>query len=96
MKFNNFRQIYKLFPNDREKDNFIKSKKTTLPYNAKYRVDFPQNVNKKNIDEYLIYLGSENNINWLDEYNNIYELISQFIDYKKVLKMEYKQYTIYK
>ena len=32
----------------------------------------------------------------LDEYNNIYELISQFIDIKKGVKMEYKQYTIYK
>ena len=89
-------QIYKLFPNEREEDNYIKSKKITLPYNAKYEVYFPEKVNTKNIDEYLVYLGSENNINWLDEYNNIYELISQFIDIKKGVKMEYKQYTIYK
>ena len=89
-------QIHKLFPNEREEDNYIKSKKITLPYNAKYEVYFPEKVNKKNIDEYLIYLGSESNINWFDEYNNIYELISQFIDYKKGVKMEYKQYTIYK
>ena len=89
-------QIRKLFPNEREEDNYIKSKKITLPHNAKYEVYFPEKVNKKNIDEYLIYLGSESNINWLDEYNNIHELISQFIDYKKGVKMEYKQYTIYK
>ena len=89
-------QIYKLFPNEREEDNYIKSKKITLPSNAKYEVYFPEKINKKNIDEYLVYLGSENNINWLDEYNNIYELISQFIDIKKGVKMEYKQYTIYK
>jgi len=89
-------QVYKLFPNEREENNYIESKKITLPYNAKYEVYFPEKINKKNIDEYLVYLGSENNINWLDEYNNIYELISQFIDIKKGVKMEYKQYTIYK
>ena len=59
-------QIHKLFPNEREEDNYIKSKKITLPHNAKYEVYFPEKVNKKNIDEYLIFLGSESNINWLD------------------------------
>jgi len=89
-------QVSKLFPNVREENNFIEDKKIILPYNAKYEVYFPENVNKKNIDEYLFFITSDENISWLDEYNNINELISQFIDYKKGVKMEYKQYTIYK
>ena len=69
-------QVSKLFPNQREKNNFIKDGKITLPYNAKYEIYFPENVNKKNIDEYLFFLGSDEKINWLDEYNNINELKS--------------------
>ena len=65
-------QVSKLFPNEREENNFIKDKKIILPYNAKYEVYFPENVNKKNIDEYLFFIASDENIGWLDEYNNIY------------------------
>ena len=89
-------QVSKLFPNEREEDNFIKSKKITLPYNAKYEVYFPENVNKKNIDEYLFFITSDVNIEWLDEYNNIYELKSSYINSTKRVKTKYKQYTIYK
>ena len=89
-------QVSKLFPNEREEDNFIKSKKITLPYNAKYEVYFPENVNKKNIDEYLFFVASDENIGWLDEYNNIYELKSSYINSTKRVKTKYKQYTIYK
>ena len=89
-------QVSKLFPNEREENNFIKSKKITLPYNAKYEVYFPENVNKENIDEYLFFITSDENINWLDEYNNIYELKSSYINSTKRVKTKYKQYTIYK
>jgi len=89
-------QVSKLFPNEREANNFIKDEKIILPYNAKYEIYSPENVNKKNIDEYLFFVTSDENIRWLDEYNNINELISQFIDYKKRVKMKYKQYTVYK
>jgi len=89
-------QVSKLFPNEREEDNFIKSKKITLPYNAKYEIYFPEQVNKKNVDEYLFFIASDENIGWLDEYNNIYELKSSYIDSTKRVKTKYKQYTIYK
>ena len=89
-------QIRKLFPNEREEDNYIKSKKITLPYNAKYEVYFPENVNKKNIDEYLFFITSDENIRWLDEYNNINELKSSYINSTKRVKTKYKQYTVYK
>ena len=89
-------QVSKLFPNEREENNFIKDKKIILPYNAKYEVYFPENVNKKNIDEYLFFITSDEKIDWLDEYNNIYELKSSYINSTKRVKTKYKQYTIYK
>ena len=89
-------QVSKLFPNEREENNFIKDKKIILPYNAKYEVYFPENVNKRNIDEYLFFITSDENIDWLDEYNNIYELKSSYINSTKRVKTKYKQYTIYK
>ena len=89
-------QIHKLFPNEREEDNYIKSEKLTLPYNAKYEVYFPEKINKKNVDEYLFFIGSDKEINWLDGYNNINELKSSYIKSTKSVKTKYKQYTIYK
>ena len=89
-------QVSKLFPNEREENNFIKDEKIILPYNAKYEVYFPENVNKKNIDEYLFFITSDENIRWLDEYNNINELKSSYINSTKRVKTKYKQYTVYK
>ena len=89
-------QIYKLFPNEREEDNYIKSKKITLPYNAKYEVYFPEQINKKNIDEYLFFLGSDKQIKWLEEYSDLNYLKSSYINSKNKVKTKYKQYTIYK
>ena len=89
-------QVSKLFPNVREENNFIKDEKIILPYNAKYEIYFPENVNKKNIDEYLFFITSDENIRWLDEYNNINELKSSYINSTKRVKTKYKQYTVYK
>ena len=90
------RQVLKLFPNKREENNFIENKRIILPYNAKYEVYFPEKVNKENVDEYLFFITSDENIDWLDEYNNIYELKSSYINSTKRVKTKYKQYTIYK
>ena len=89
-------QVNKIFPNEREENNYIKDKKINLPYNAKYEVYFPDQINKKNVDEYLFFLGSEKKINWVDEYNNINELKSSYINSKNKVKTKYKQYTVYK
>ena len=89
-------QIYKLFPNEREENNYIKGTKLTLPFNAKYEIYFPEKVKEKNVVEYLIYIVSDEDINWLNEYNNIYELKSQIISSIKRVKYKHKQYTIYK
>ena len=90
-------QVLKLFPNEREENNFIKDEKITLPSKGtNYEVFFPEKVNKQNVDEYLFFLTSEEEINWLPEYNNINELKSSYIDSTKRVKTKYKQYTIYK
>ena len=89
-------QVSKLFPNEREENNFIKDGKIILPYNAQYEIYFPEKINKKNVDEYLFFIASDEKINWLDEYNNINELKSSYINSTKRVKTKYKQYTIYK
>ena len=75
-------QVLKLFPNEREKDNFIKSEKITLPYNAKYEIYFPAQVDKKSVDEYLFFIASEKDMPWLNEYNIIEELKAALLNSK--------------
>ena len=53
-------------------------------------------VKEKNVVEYLIYVVSDQDINWMNEYNNIYELKSSIISSIKRVKYKHKQYTIYK
>ena len=86
----------KLFPNEREKDNFIKSEKITLPYNAKYEIYFPEKVNKESVDEYLFFIASDKDIPWLKEYNTTEELKEAFLNSTKRMKAKFKQYTIMK
>jgi hypothetical protein len=89
-------QVLKLFPNKREKDNFIKSEKIILPNNAKYEIYFPEKVNKERVDEYLFFITSDKNISWLPEYGTIEELKADLKKKKKMMKHKFKQYTITK
>ena len=88
-------QVYKLFPNDFEKENFIQTKNLSLPNNIKYKIFFPPKSKKNSIDEYLLFIGSEENIDWLDKYAQIEDLKKAYIR-EKGLKYSYKEYTIYK
>ena len=88
-------QVVKLFPNDLEKDNYIKAKDLKLPKNAKYEIYFPEKINKESIDEYLFFVGSKNNIKWLDKYSKIEDLKKVYIK-NNLLKYQYKEYTIFK
>ena len=58
-------------------------------------VQFPKNVNKKIIDEHLIFLFSKNSINWLNKYTKKEDLIKKYMSEKQV-KLIYKGYTIVK
>ena len=88
-------QVHKLFPNELEKNNFIETNSFSLPVNANYNIYFPKNIDKKSVDEYLIFLGSEKNINWLDKYAKIEDFKKAYIRAKNI-KFVYKEYTIYK
>jgi hypothetical protein len=52
--------------------------------------------NKNSIDEYLVFVASEKNINWLEKYTKIEDLKKQFINSKSLVKWKYKEYTIIK
>tara|TARA_A100001011_G_scaffold345285_1_gene380897 strand:+ start:1103 stop:1897 length:795 start_codon:yes stop_codon:yes gene_type:complete len=88
-------QVYKLFPNELEQDNFIKDTSFNLPQNAKYEIYFPENSNKNSIDEYLVFVASEKDINWLGKYLKMEDLKSAYIK-ENSIKYMYKEYTIYK
>ena len=72
-------QVYKLFPNDLEQDNYLKDRSFNLPKNAKYQIYFPDIPNKNSIDEYLVFIASKKNINWLDKYAKMQDLKSAYI-----------------
>ena len=88
-------QVYKLFPNDLENDNYIKNSNFNLPQNAKYQIYFPNISNKNSVDEYLVFIASKKDIKWLDKYTKKEDLKSAYIK-EKSIKYMYKEYTIYK
>ena len=61
-------QVYKLFPNELETNNYLKDNSFNLPQNAKYQIYFPEISNKESVDEYLVFVASEKDIKWLEKY----------------------------
>ena len=96
-------QIYKIFPNEIEKNNYIEKNKFELPIidkntlkrKAKYLIEFPKNVNNERVDEYLIFIFSKGKIDFFDNYLIREDLIKKFMGEKEV-KLLYKGYTIIK
>ena len=88
-------QVHKVFPNELEKDNYLKDRSFQLPQNAKYEIYFPNNSQKNSVDEYLVFIASKENINWPDKYVKIEELKKAYIKEKSII-YKYKEYTIYK
>ena len=78
-----------------EQDNFINDTSFNLPQNAKYEIYFPEISNKNSIDEYLVFVASEKDINWLEKYTKMEDLKSAYIR-ENSIKYMYKEYTIYK
>jgi hypothetical protein len=88
-------QVYKLFPNELEPNNFLKDNSFNLPKNAKYQIYFPEISNKNSVDEYLVFIASEKDIKWLEKYAKMEDLKSAYIR-ENSTKFMYKEYTIYK
>ena len=89
-------QAFRLFPNEREKNSYIKSTETTLPTNGKYEIFFPSNVNKSSVDEYLLFVASKEKMNFLKEYTTIEDLKKAYLRTKNRVKYQYKAYRIIK
>ena len=88
-------QVHKIFPNELDDKNYITDKSVSLPMKAKYEVYFPNNINKRSVDEYLFVIGSENDINWLEKYTKIEDLKNAYIRERSII-YKYKSYTIYR
>ena len=88
-------QVYKLFPTELEQDNFLNGNSFSLPQNAKYQIYFPNVSNKNSVDEYLVFIASQKNINWLEKYAKKEDLKNAYIR-ENSIKYLYKEYTIYK
>ena len=88
-------QVHKVFPNDLEKDNYLKEKNFKLPQKAKYEIFFPNNYQKNSVDEYLVFIASEKNIKWLDKYAQEEDLKKAYFREKSV-KYVLEEYRIYK
>ena len=88
-------QVHKIFPNELDEKNYLTDKSVSLPKKAKYEIYFPNNVNKRSVDEYLFIIGSENDIKWLEKYTKIEDLKNAYIRERSII-YKYKSYTIYK
>ena len=78
-----------------EQDNFLNGNSFSLPQNAKYQIYFPNVSNKNSVDEYLVFIASRKNINWLEKYAKKEDLKNAYIR-ENSIKYLYKEYTIYK
>ena len=88
-------QVNKIFPNELDDKNYLTDKSVSLPKKAKYEVYFPNNINKRSVDEYLFIIGSEKDIKWLEKYTKIEDLKNAYIRERSII-YKYKSYTIYK
>ena len=88
-------QVHKIFPNELDDKNYLSDKSVSLPKKAKYEIYFPNNINKRSVDEYLFIIGSENDIKWLPKYTKKEDLKNAYIREKSII-YKYKSYTIYK
>jgi hypothetical protein len=82
----------KYFPQDNKNNNFIKHK-TKL----KFKVEFPDTIkDKSKIDEILIFVSSEKDIPWLNEYAQVEDLKKQFSKEKLLMESQDLSYIIIK
>lgn len=89
-------QALKLFPNPLETNSYLTSEKTKLPTNGKYRVKIPENIDKKSVVDYLVFIASKEKIEFLNEYTTINDLKKSYLGLKNKVKFKYQQYTIVK
>ncbi len=68
-------KVTKIFPNKQYNKNVNNLIKDNI--NLKYEVYFPEEIGKKKVFEYLVFVASEKQLSWLPEYTEIEGLLSQ-------------------
>ena len=89
-------QAFKLFPNKLETNNYLKPNETKLPTNGKYKVRFPEDIDKKEVVEFLLFIASKEKIEFLNKYTTIYDLKKRYLALRNKVKYKRQQYTIAK
>ena len=86
--------ITKIFPNkDYNKNtNDLVEDKLELAYEAY----FPEEINKDKIDEYLIFVASEKQVNWLESYSQIQRLKAQISKTNTLMEKHISGYILIK
>ena len=90
-----YNQITKVFPNenmkqDNKNDNFIKNK-TKL----RFKVYFPKSLkNRSKVNEILIFIASEKEIPWFNEYAQVEDLKKQILKGKILMESKYLSYIV--
>lgn len=87
-------RITKIFPNK----DIPKYANNLVSKNLKLKLEtfFPEDINKKMVDEYLVFVASEKEIPWLNEYAKIDGLKKQLVKSKVLIEKHYMGYVIIK
>ena len=92
-----YSQITKVFPNenmkqDKNNNNFIINK-----IKLKFQVLFPESLkNRSKVNEILIFIASEKEIPWFDEYAQVEDLKKQLLKGKILMESKYLSYIVIK
>ena len=89
-------QVIKLFPNEIEKNSYIKAAKINLPKGAKYEIYFPDNVNKRSVDEDLVFISSKEKLNFLNKFTTKEDFKNSYIKSSNKMKIIRKTYRVVK
>ena len=84
-----YKTVTKIFPNKKNSNNLI-TDNLTLPF----EVYFPDKINQNKVDEYLVFVASEEEIPWLEEYSQIEGLKSQISKSKILMEKDYIGYIV--
>ena len=89
-----YNKVTKIFPNK----NFNQNDNNLIKQNIKlrYEVYFPDEIDQNKVDEYLVFVASEKDISWLDEYSQIEGLKSQMNKNKILMEKHIAGYIVIK
>ena len=87
-------KVTKIFPNKQFNKNVNNLINDNI--NLKYEVYFPEEIKQKKVDEYLVFIASERQIPWINEFTEIEGLKSQLHKTKILMEKHISGYIIIK